>query len=129
MEIVGLSYSTVKWLAALAQEGRFPHAGVKVANDVHYPYSVWADRLKSSFERHFYIPKVCKCLQLLAVVVVVVVAAVRLLCSHTSSLRRMKRAISSFVETLYTEQASTRTLWALLHRGATTNCGQTLLSP
>ncbi|OAQ97566.1 hypothetical protein LLEC1_01209 [Akanthomyces lecanii] len=56
IEITGLLYSTVKWLAGLHKNGKFAHEGVKKADDAPVSYAKWAELLKSNFERCYYVP-------------------------------------------------------------------------
>jgi glycogen debranching enzyme len=56
VEIIGLLYSTLKWLAQLNSEGKYPHSGVKKANRSEVSYSSWAKLLKDNFERCFFVP-------------------------------------------------------------------------
>ena len=51
IELVGLQYSVLTFLDQLHKSGIFPHAGVKRAT-----FAEWAAKIKSSFNRCFYIP-------------------------------------------------------------------------
>lgn len=55
VEIVGLVASAVRWLAALAQAGRYKHSGVTLPSGAALTFAEWAAALKRSFERHFYV--------------------------------------------------------------------------
>ena len=55
IEITGLLYSTLKWLAALHDAGLYRLAGVKVNHEI-ITWSAWATRLRNNFERCYYIP-------------------------------------------------------------------------
>ncbi|KAH8675956.1 glycoside hydrolase family 13 protein [Xylariales sp. PMI_506] len=57
VEITGLLYSTLKWLAQLSSEGKFPHDGVTKSEGSKISYIEWADLLKSKFEYYYYVPK------------------------------------------------------------------------
>ena len=55
VEITGMLYSTLVWLAALAKANKFPHNGVKVdGNEVSW--AVWASKIKDNFERCYHVP-------------------------------------------------------------------------
>ncbi|KAB5580123.1 glycogen debranching enzyme [Coniochaeta sp. 2T2.1] len=56
VEIIGLLYSTLKWLAQLSSDKTFPYSGVKKADGSEVSYSSWADLVKSNFERCFFVP-------------------------------------------------------------------------
>ncbi|KAI0459481.1 glycoside hydrolase family 133 protein [Xylaria acuta] len=57
IEISGLLYSTLKWLAKLSSEGKYPYKGVTKPDGTEITFSAWADLLKSSFEYSYYVPK------------------------------------------------------------------------
>ncbi|KAK8021043.1 glycogen debranching enzyme [Apiospora arundinis] len=57
IEITGLLYSTLKWLAKLSSEGKFKYKGVKKSDGAEIAYAEWADLLKSKFEYSYYVPK------------------------------------------------------------------------
>lgn len=56
IEIIGLLYSTVKWLANLHEAGNFSHSGAKKADGTEISYASWAELIKANFERCFYVP-------------------------------------------------------------------------
>ncbi|KAI0854283.1 glycoside hydrolase family 13 protein [Daldinia vernicosa] len=56
VEITGLLYSTLKWLAKLDAEGKYPYKGVTKADGTEITFSAWADLLKSNFEKCYYVP-------------------------------------------------------------------------
>jgi glycogen debranching enzyme len=56
VEIIGLLYSTLKWLAQLNSEKKFAHSGVKKADGSEVSYSTWAKLVKDNFERCFFVP-------------------------------------------------------------------------
>ncbi|KAM3961901.1 glycogen debranching enzyme [Aphomia sociella] len=60
VEIVGLAYSVVEWLATQHRAGRYPHAGVarrhRDGSLTSWTYAQWAERIRRSFERHFWVP-------------------------------------------------------------------------
>ncbi|ORY60201.1 glycogen debranching enzyme [Pseudomassariella vexata] len=56
IEITGLLYSTLKWLAKLNSEGKYPYNGVKKSDGSEVTFAEWAGLLKSSFEHSYYVP-------------------------------------------------------------------------
>lgn len=60
VELVGLCYAVVEWLAREHARGRYPHAGVARAHPdgsrSAWTWAQWAERLRASFERHFWVP-------------------------------------------------------------------------
>ncbi|KAI0177104.1 glycogen debranching enzyme [Pestalotiopsis sp. NC0098] len=56
IEITGLLYSTLRWVAKLAAEDRYPYKGVKKADGSEITFAEWADLIKSSFEYSYYVP-------------------------------------------------------------------------
>ncbi|POR38098.1 Glycogen debranching enzyme [Tolypocladium paradoxum] len=56
IEITGLLYSTVAWLAALHEEGKYAHSGVETADGSSVSFADWARRIKDNFERCYYVP-------------------------------------------------------------------------
>ncbi|KAK7951553.1 glycogen debranching enzyme [Apiospora aurea] len=57
IEITGLLYSTLRWLAKLNSDGKFKYHGVKKSDGAETTYAEWADLLKSKFEYSYYVPK------------------------------------------------------------------------
>lgn len=57
IEITGLLYSTLKWLAKLSSKKKYPYSSVKKPDGTDITFSAWADLLKSSFEHSYYVPK------------------------------------------------------------------------
>lgn len=55
IEITGLLFSTLTWLASLHNTGSFQPAGVTVNGEL-ITWSSWAGRVKENFERCYYIP-------------------------------------------------------------------------
>jgi glycogen debranching enzyme len=58
IEITGLSYSTIKWVAQLHKEGKYKYSGVNT-NDPNLKtisFEDWAAKIKDNFERCYYIP-------------------------------------------------------------------------
>lgn len=56
IEITGLLYSTLKWLAKLNSDGVFPFNGVKKPDNSEITYADWALLLQSKFEHSYYVP-------------------------------------------------------------------------
>ncbi|PFH63434.1 hypothetical protein XA68_10025 [Ophiocordyceps unilateralis] len=56
VEITGLLYSALAWLARLHEQGAYGHSGVKTADDAPVSFSDWAARVKANFERCYWVP-------------------------------------------------------------------------
>ncbi|KAH7914817.1 glycoside hydrolase family 13 protein [Hygrophoropsis aurantiaca] len=59
VEITGLLKSTLRWLAELAHDGKFPFKGVDVGINGEpnfVTYKQWGDLLQESFETRYYVP-------------------------------------------------------------------------
>ncbi|OAA61771.1 glycogen debranching enzyme [Niveomyces insectorum RCEF 264] len=56
VEIVGLLYSTLAWLAERHAEGRFAYEGVKRADGTPVSFQAWAALVQANFERCYYVP-------------------------------------------------------------------------
>ncbi|KAI0482511.1 glycoside hydrolase family 13 protein [Xylariaceae sp. FL0804] len=56
IEITGLLYSTLTWLAKLDAQGKYPYKGVTKPDGTEITWSAWADLLKKSFEHCYYVP-------------------------------------------------------------------------
>ncbi|EGC49156.1 glycogen debranching enzyme [Histoplasma capsulatum var. duboisii H88] len=61
VEITGLLYSALRWVAKLHSEGRYKHEGVKIgsistATMEEITFSNWASRIHENFNRAYYIP-------------------------------------------------------------------------
>lgn len=56
IEITGLMYSTLRWLANIHQAGLFKHSGVTTKGGNTVTYKQWADTIRANFERCYYIP-------------------------------------------------------------------------
>ncbi|CAH8590703.1 unnamed protein product [Schistosoma turkestanicum] len=62
VELVGLAYAVVSWLAESHNRGRnhsgyYPHGGVQLTSGKELQWEEWSNLLKSSFESHFWIPE------------------------------------------------------------------------
>ncbi|ODA77816.1 hypothetical protein RJ55_06418 [Drechmeria coniospora] len=56
IEITGLLYSTVAWLATLHKEGKYAYSGVKKTDGTAVSFADWAKLIKGNFERCYYVP-------------------------------------------------------------------------
>lgn len=57
VEIVGLCKSTVRWLAKLADDGKFPRdVKLTASGSSSMSYCSWNDLIQTNFERCFYVP-------------------------------------------------------------------------
>lgn len=58
IEITGLSYSTIKWVAQLHKEGKYKYVGVNTSDPVlkFITFEDWAAKIRDNFERCYYIP-------------------------------------------------------------------------
>ncbi|XP_075970101.1 glycogen debranching enzyme isoform X2 [Anticarsia gemmatalis] len=60
VELVGLAYSVVSWLAAQHRAGRYPYPGVvrrhRDGSLTSWTFAQWAERIRQNFERYFWIP-------------------------------------------------------------------------
>ncbi|KAI9673838.1 MAG: hypothetical protein M1829_003956 [Trizodia sp. TS-e1964] len=55
VEIIGLVYSTLRWVTELNKKGSYKYPGVRLA-DQNVSFQEWASKIESNFERCFYIP-------------------------------------------------------------------------
>lgn len=56
VEITGLLYSTLAWLADLHAKGQYPHGEVQSADGRSVKLSDWAGLIKANFERCYFVP-------------------------------------------------------------------------
>ena len=63
MELVGLSFACLKWLAEENEKGRYSHktllkasSGIEKRN-IKWSLSEWAEKIKENFDRYFYVVK------------------------------------------------------------------------
>ncbi|KAH6691508.1 glycogen debranching enzyme [Plectosphaerella plurivora] len=56
VEITGLLYSTLAWVAKLAADGKYKYKSVKKADESEITFDTWAGLVKSNFERCYYVP-------------------------------------------------------------------------
>jgi glycogen debranching enzyme len=56
VEITGLAYSAISWVAALNKEGKYAYSGVKNEQGAEISFTSWAGKMKASFEKCYYIP-------------------------------------------------------------------------
>lgn len=57
IEITGLLYSTLKWVAVLSKEKKYQWSSVKKSDGAEITFVAWAGLIKDNFERCYYIPK------------------------------------------------------------------------
>ena len=60
MELVGLSFACLKWLAEENEIGNYSHKTVLKIQDGHeiiWSFGQWSERIKENFEPYFYIVK------------------------------------------------------------------------
>lgn len=56
VEITGLLYSTLRWVADLSAQGKFKYSSVTKADKSTISFKDWADLIKANFERCYYVP-------------------------------------------------------------------------
>lgn len=56
IEITGLHYSAMVWLAKLYKEGKYKYEGVDTADKQAIKFSEWSARIKENFERCYWVP-------------------------------------------------------------------------
>jgi len=56
IEITGLAYSTLVWVASLHKQGSYQYSGVKMSSGEDITFSEWASRIEENFERCYYVP-------------------------------------------------------------------------
>ena len=56
IEITGLLYSTLTWLAKLHQQGLYHFDGVKTSSRGHISFKQWASKIEANFDRCYHIP-------------------------------------------------------------------------
>jgi glycogen debranching enzyme len=56
IEITGMLYSTLKWVTSLNQKGAYAYKEVKTADGQSVSLDDWASRIKTNFERCYYVP-------------------------------------------------------------------------
>ncbi|ROV89393.1 hypothetical protein VSDG_08690 [Cytospora chrysosperma] len=56
VEITGLCYSTLRWVHALSEQGKFKYSSVTKADKSTIGFKEWADLIKANFERCYYVP-------------------------------------------------------------------------
>ncbi|KAL5379066.1 hypothetical protein DPSP01_008701 [Paraphaeosphaeria sporulosa] len=58
VEIIGLLYSCLNWVANLHDQGKYKYEGVTLEGGKKaISFRAWADKIKANFERTFYIPR------------------------------------------------------------------------
>ncbi|KAF3916690.1 4-alpha-glucanotransferase [Dactylellina cionopaga] len=56
VEITGLLYSCLRWVDGLSKQGKFSWKGVETAQGKSVSWDAWAEKIKSSFEKCYYVP-------------------------------------------------------------------------
>ncbi|KAE8140755.1 glycogen debranching enzyme [Aspergillus pseudotamarii] len=56
IEITGLLYSALTWVGTLYERRLYPHGGVDIGDGKSVTFGDWAAKIKSNFERCYYIP-------------------------------------------------------------------------
>jgi glycogen debranching enzyme len=56
IEITGLVYSALKWVAKLHESNAYPHAGVDIGDGKSVMFKEWSEKIKANFERCYYVP-------------------------------------------------------------------------
>lgn len=56
IEITGLAFSTLSWVAQLHSEGEYKLSGIVTASGQSISFAEWASRIQQNFERCYYIP-------------------------------------------------------------------------
>ncbi|GLI74527.1 bifunctional 4-alpha-glucanotransferase/amylo-alpha-1,6-glucosidase [Penicillium ochrochloron] len=56
IEITGLVYSALTWVAKLHESNAYPHAGVDIGDGKSVTFKEWSDKIKANFERCYYVP-------------------------------------------------------------------------
>lgn len=56
IELTGLAYSTLAWVAQLHRERKYKHGGVKTDSGENITFEDWASRIERNFERCYYVP-------------------------------------------------------------------------
>ncbi|KAL5052147.1 hypothetical protein BDW71DRAFT_170264 [Aspergillus fruticulosus] len=56
IEITGLLYSALKWIISLNVQGLYPYNKVDIGNGKSITFEDWAAKIKTNFERCYYIP-------------------------------------------------------------------------
>ena len=56
VEITGLLYSALNWLATLNESGKYEQTGVQKADGSEISFKAWAKLIKDNFERCFFVP-------------------------------------------------------------------------
>jgi len=56
VEITGLLYSTLKWVASLYEAGQYRYECVEIGTGKKITFGQWAAKIKANFEKCYYIP-------------------------------------------------------------------------
>lgn len=56
IEITGLVYSALAWVAKLHESNAYPYAGVEIGDGKSITFKQWSEKIKANFERCYYVP-------------------------------------------------------------------------
>nr|KMM71193.1 glycogen debranching enzyme [Coccidioides posadasii RMSCC 3488] len=56
IEISGLLYSALRWVSDLRRKGHYPYSGVDIESGLTITFDDWATRVKTHFEKCYYVP-------------------------------------------------------------------------
>ncbi|KAJ5963929.1 Glycogen debranching enzyme metazoa [Penicillium vulpinum] len=56
IEITGLAYSALVWVARLHESKAYPHEGVDIGDGKKITFAEWASKIKGNFERCYFVP-------------------------------------------------------------------------
>lgn len=56
IEITGLVYSALAWVAKLNESNQYPHSGVDIGDGKSITFKEWSEKIKANFERCYYVP-------------------------------------------------------------------------
>ena len=61
VELIGLSYSSIRWLADMNKQGNYSYKSVSSVNGdgskVEWTLAEWANKIEENFEQNFYVIK------------------------------------------------------------------------
>jgi glycogen debranching enzyme len=57
IEITGMLYSCLRWVAELHEKGDYKYEGVTIEGGKSLSFQDWADKIKANFERVYYVPR------------------------------------------------------------------------
>jgi glycogen debranching enzyme len=56
IELVALLYTALRFMQDMQEQGLVSRSSVRLSNGEEWTYKEWADRIKSNFERCFWVP-------------------------------------------------------------------------